>query len=121
MKLKITLPLPDNFSNSRAHWRAKLKAKKQYWADCDLLRTIKAVPRPPKKPWDKSRITVKFFVWSPMDQSNLMARMKWPEDWLVNSGYIVDDAPKHLEYTGVPTQKVERKHQRVEITLEKMS
>lgn len=118
--MRFVLPLPDNFSNSRAHWRTKNRAKKQYWEDCDLLVAAQKAPRAPAKPWGKARITAAFFCWNEMDQSNLMARMKWPEDFLVTRGYLEDDSPRHLQYTGIPTQEIDRKNQRLEIVLEKV-
>jgi hypothetical protein len=33
--LVFVLPLPINIGNSRTHWAAKLKAKKDYWKVCD--------------------------------------------------------------------------------------
>ena len=115
----FVVPLPLNIANARLHWRSRLKKKKQLWADLDLLQMARKIPAAPRKPWDKTNITVHFYLWNSSDVSNLMARMKFVEDWLVNSGYIVDDSPKHLTYTGLPGQSIDRKNQRLEVTLEK--
>lgn len=118
--IKLTLPLPENFSNSRAHWRTKLRKKKAYWAACQKLLDAKLIKKPPRKAWEQTIITAHFRLWNTSDQSNLMARMKWPEDVLVRFGYIVDDAPKHLTYSGVPTQEIARKNLGLDITLQRV-
>jgi len=43
--------------------------------------------------------------------------MKWVVDWLVKRGYLVDDSPTYLEWV-MPTQEIDRKNRRIEITLE---
>ena len=52
-----------------------------------------------------------------MDPDNATFRLKWVLDWLTVSGYIVDDGPQHIvEFKD--TQHIDRKEQRVEVTLE---
>jgi len=53
-----------------------------------------------------------------MDHDNLAARMKWPQDYLVKAGFIVDDDPAHLEWAGFPEQFIDRKDKRLVIELE---
>ena len=52
-----------------------------------------------------------------MDGDGLVSRAKWPVDWLVKRGYLVDDSPIYLEWV-MPTQEIDRKNRRIEITLE---
>ena len=52
-----------------------------------------------------------------MDTDNLMARLKWPVDWIVKAGYLADDGPKVLEWE-MPQQVIDRRNMRVEIELE---
>ena len=111
--MKITLPLPPNRANSRWHWRTENRKKQAYYLSC----IGSDVGKRPAQPYDKARISVTLYVWAEMDADNLMARLKWCLDWLKSRGIITDDSPKHLEWAGMPTQVVDRKNRRVEITL----
>lgn len=103
--MKITLPLPPNMANSRMHWRVKQKEKKAYFAACDLVSlTWKGEP---DAPW-KAVITPTLYCGGRMDMDNAFARCKWPVDWMVRSGYLVNDNPAHLEWE-MPRQVVSRK------------
>ena len=53
-----------------------------------------------------------------MDDDNALARCKWPVDWLVSRGYLVDDKPAHCRMT-IPEQIITRKktEQRLVITI----
>ena len=117
--MKLVLPLPMNLANSRLHWRVKNKRKREYFELLDALLMTRNLPDPPAKPWKKARIKVHAYLWSPQDEDNLMARLKWPVDWLRNAGYVVDDRKKNLIYAGIPEQSIDRKHTRLEITLVK--
>lgn len=113
--------MPPNLGNARMHWAIKHKKKTAFWAMADLLMKGKVFPKPPKKPWEKARITAHCVVGAVNDGDNLMARMKWICDFLVTRHYIVDDKPKHLEWSGMPTQRVSRKNAScVEIALERI-
>lgn len=111
---KLVLPLPDNLANSRMHWRKKGSTKELYFLQC----TAADNPKRPRTPPAKVRITATVYTWNPMDADNLMARMKWPLDWMKKRGWITDDGPKHLEWAGIPAQAIDRKNMRIEITLE---
>ena len=110
--MKLTLPLPPNRGNARWHWRTENKLKNEYY---DLCLFSVRVRRPMSMP-DRMRITVKLFTWSQMDTDNLMARLKWPVDFLVRRGYIRDDSPDALTWE-MPTQAIDRKNQRIEVEL----
>ena len=99
------------------NWRVRNSKKNKYYKTCDNLQLVGDIPRPPETPMGPCLITVKMSVYSIMDESNCMARMKWVEDWLVTRGYLVDDKPSMLHYTAIPTQKVDRKNQGIEISL----
>ena len=122
--LTFTLPLPDrSFSpNGRSHWAVKHKKKNALWAMADLLVKGKINPKPPKTPWAKSEISARLVVGALHDEGNCLNRLKPLEDWLTTRGYIVDDSPKHLKWTGLPEQRVSRKNlPEVEITLTRVA
>lgn len=110
--MRLTLPLPPNIANSRMHWRTRNRKRNDYEDRCTIVAGWSKDP-----PMNKARITVKLYTWSTMDTDNLMARLKWPVDWLVKAGYLVDDDPTHLEWI-MPTQKIDRKNRRVVINLD---
>lgn len=119
--LLFTMPMPDNLANSRMHWAVKSKRKNALWAMCDLLVKGKVLPKKPKEPWKKAQITVHMTLGNVMDTDNAVARCKQGIDWLVTRGYLVDDKPKHLIWTGMPTQRVSRKNSpELSITLERL-
>lgn len=133
--MKLTLPLPPNRANAREHWRTTDKRKRAYYNKADAA-LIKAMPpgtditivagktrRSPFRPrlafaetW-KMRLGATFYVWNLMDRGNAVARLKWVEDALVNFGLLVDDNEEWLDLQ-MPTQVIDRKNTRVEITLE---
>ena len=114
--MRITLPLPPNIANARMHWRTKNRKGKEYFESCDWLRITGEVPRL-VGPLPRARIRATLYMWGVMETDNLMARLKFPVDWLVSRGYIVDDSPKRLEWE-MPQQAIDRKNPRVEIELE---
>ncbi len=114
--MKFVLPLPVNLGNARIHWRKKNRMKKDYWLACTVGMRLKWPPR--GEPWKKATISAHFYVWNLMDDDNAMARVKWSVDWLVLQGYIVDDSRKVLTWSGLPDQTIDRKDQRLVLTLE---
>lgn len=115
--MKLVLPLPPNRGNGLRghHWAVEERQKNNYYLEC-LSRY--SLNRPPK-PYQRARISVKLFTHQPMDEDNLHARLKFPIDWLQEREYIVDDSPKVLVW-GPVTQAIDRKNQRLEITLEEI-
>jgi hypothetical protein len=111
--------MPANLGNARMHWRKKNRMKKDYYASLDTLLAARKIRKPPSKVWEQATITVEMYVWSLMDLDNAFARLKWPLDWLSINGYIADDRIRNLHYSGFPEQEVDRKDQRLVITLEK--
>ena len=117
--MKLVLPLPPNIANgSHGHWATRHKAKLAYWRECDMRAVANLIPGSPAAPPQRARIAVTLYLWAHMDDSNVMRRLKWVEDWLTTRGYIVDDSRKHLEYAGLPAQVIDRKNPRVELTIE---
>ena len=110
--MKLTLPLPPNRANARWHWRKEKLLRDSYFMRCLAMQGLKW-----REPATHARISATLYVWSVMDMDNLMARLKWPVDWLVHRGYITDDDPAHLQWT-LPEQQIDRRNQRVEIELE---
>lgn len=115
--IRLTLPLPPNMANGRAHWRVKDRQRKEYRRAAFVWR-IEGGPQPPEQPMAKARIRATLYLHSLMDFDNLMARLKWTVDFLVQDGWIVDDSPKHLEWDGFPAQEIDRKRPRVVLHLE---
>jgi len=67
--------------------------------------------------YQRVRISAKFFLHQVMDTDNLTARLKWPVDSLVAYRVIPDDSPQYVTMGSIE-QEVDRKHQRLELTLE---
>jgi hypothetical protein len=99
--LVFVLPLPVNIGNSRTHWAAKFKAKKDYWTLCDLMLMAKRLPARPAKPYPRAQLTAAIHHTHDTDADNREARLKWALDWLKTRGYIVDDGDAYLERTTV--------------------
>lgn len=119
MTLTLVVPMPLNLANSRMHWRKRHREKVAYWDTLDMMRVLKHLPPPPKRPLSKARITSHMVLGAPMDQDNAMSRHKWVCDWLQERGYIADDRAKCLTWTGFPEQRVSRKEPAsITITLE---
>ena len=113
----FVLPLPPNRANARWHWRTEKQKKDTWFTHADALYRVSK--EPPMAP-GKTRVTAKLYTWNKMDIDNLFGRVKWPMDWLVRRGYLADDDPDSIEWAGIPKQEVDRKNQRIEITLEEI-
>lgn len=116
MTITLELPLPVNLANARMHWRVKDRERKAYRATLDLLLAAKRLPSPPVAPLSPIVIRPALYVWSQMDDDNALARVKWAADWLKTHGYIVDDKRPHCRFT-IPEQVIDRKNQRLVLTL----
>ena len=125
--MRITLPLPPNRANAREHWRVTHKKKKDYYAKAELalrgqcawvMNMATGEPRVrAERPCSKRmRLDATLYVGAKMDRGNLVARLKWLEDALVNYGLLVDDNEEWLDLQ-MPTQVIDRKNPRVVIEL----
>jgi hypothetical protein len=107
--LVFVLPLPINSGNSRTHWAAKDKARREYMQVCDYLAMAKRLPGRPAKPFSRAQLTAAIHHTHDTDADNREARLKWAIDWLKTRGYIVDDSDAHLDRTelcrAVPCRK----------------
>ena len=112
--MKLVLPLPPNRANARWHWRTEKRKKDAYFMRCMV-----ALPKRPRVPFARASMRVTAYTHQEMDVDNLNARMKWPLDWLVRAGFIVDDSPKNLDWLTME-QQVDRKNQRIEVELEEI-
>lgn len=117
MEMVFRVPLPPNLGNARMHWRVRHNQKKEYWQTLDGLQLVGQLPNPPQAPWTQALAAVRVFGYNYQDESNVFARLKFLEDWLVTRGYIIDDNRKVLSYTGIPSQTIDRKNPRIEFTL----
>ena len=131
--MKLTLPLPPNRANAREHHMATHRKKKAYYAkvygvcvaampDGTHLTLVPSDahgglrPRLTLAETRRMRLDATLYVSSKMDRGNLVARLKWLEDALVNYGLLVDDNKEWLDLQ-MPTQVIDRKNRRVEIEL----
>lgn len=117
--LRITLPLPPNRANARGHWRVIQRERKAYEAAAGT-RLCEQVPAGRRYALCDVpvRVTAAFYVWARMDQDNLVSRLKWPLDVLVKWGVLRSDAAEWFALSGIPSQAIDRKHQRVELLIE---
>ncbi len=130
-RTRLELPLPPNVANPGrhfGHWRTRHRAKVAWMDGAALAVSLNF----PATCYPRARVTCHFFVWSRMDADNLAARQKWVLDFLKSptasvmgncvtfGGWIADDDPLHLELLP-PYQTVDRKHRRVEVTIESLA
>lgn len=94
--LVFEFPLPMNRANRHQHFMAKHKARKELWRVLDQRVTVKYLPKPPAKPYDRAHAVMEVRTFRQMDEDNATARTKDCLDWLVTRGYVVDDSPLHL-------------------------
>ena len=114
--LTLSLPLPPNMANARQHWRVKHRTRKAYLSALDALRSARILPPPPSAPLSPVVLSSTLYLWAHMDDDNALARIKYAADWLVRSGYLVDDKRPHCRFT-VPEQAIDRTDPRLVITL----
>lgn len=102
------LPLPQNLNRNRhTAWQAAHAAKRKWYALADAWGLRYRHPSPPAQPWRLIRVTAVLTMRASMDPENAMRRAsKWPMDWLVSRGYLVDDRAKHVRWTGLPEQRI---------------
>ena len=103
--MQFTIPIPQKVSTnviySGKHWTVR----KQH---ADLYHQyIRAEVKPPEKGFEYPiDITYIFnFKGKLLDTTNCTYMVKLLEDGLVKSGIIEDDDPKHVQYTGIYSQK----------------
>ena len=113
--IRLTLPLPPNRANAREHWRVTWRRKRDYYDAASYFLAEQELELP--YGLERPTLTATLYVWAKMDPDNATARLKWPIDCLVMHGILVDDSEKHLDFTQIPKQVVDRKNRRVEIVL----
>lgn len=94
--------------------------KHEYALKCTALAAGQV--KRPRQPWERWRLVeARFRVWNERDPIELLAGLKWPVDWLVDAGFVVDDSPRHLISTPHPEQTVDRANRGVTITIERVT
>jgi len=129
-RVVLTLPLPPspnkvfrqhyfiaNSTKNSYRWQAWKKANDQHW--------------PSHNPPSPAVLDAEFCLQNLRDEDNLYASLKWVLDalkkvqagdvaWRRNvrdtMGYFVDDDPRHLTL-GKVTQRIDRRHKRVVVTI----
>ena len=100
------MPHKDLRGNSRAHWAAKIKPKKDLQVETMIkLREVEAMPM--------SKVQIRYIAYycgKPIDADNLIMGMKHAQDVLAIEGIIEDDNPTYVkeiatEYHQVKTRK----------------
>lgn len=127
--LTLTLPMPPNIANNRGHSRWEGSAKKRWlWGTPNALGVVNLMRMSPPlakllpaTPFERVTISATLYVWARMDDDNAVARLKWPLDALKHAGFIVDDKRPWCRLLGIPVQKIDRKHQRIELVLSPLS
>jgi hypothetical protein len=102
----IVLPMSPNMANARRMWRVTNKLRSGYFHFLEDLMRQGLLPEPPFMPPEKAIIRVKMYVKKEHDFDNAVSRCKWPCDFLVNAGYLLDDRPKNMVWHGMPEQEV---------------
>jgi hypothetical protein len=102
--IKVFLPMPSERANARKHYMAAAKEKRDYFDACNLflMETHQTVPHQ----LVFVRYNVHLETGRAMDFDNLVARTKWPIDFLVERGFLVNDDPKHFWPYQLPTQEI---------------
>lgn len=127
--LRLTLPVPPSPNNWPSHPMQHHREKSAYkrtvwWAACEQS-------PPMAHPPERVVMFAHFFLHALRDEDNLKGSLKWLVDALKQKqtgevrwrdgiadtkGYYVDDSPDRLTILE-PVQEIDRKHQRVEVTL----
>lgn len=105
----MILPMPPNRGNTRGHTRFQTSAKNKYFALCDSLFHQQGYYPFRLPPLEKTTWHAEFFVKQKtnlMDFDNMVARLKWPFDYLKLRKLIVDDSWDKFWPNQLPTQQV---------------
>lgn len=109
--MRFCMPLGVNRTNRASgtgHWTTLHRQDERYREALDALARMGAFPAPPTMPYPRVRIRITLYTWAIMDTDNAVSRAKAAIDWIVRAGYVVDDTPAHLEWSGMPDQVVDR-------------
>jgi len=101
--------MPPNRGNARGHWAVNYRAQRDYYNRLDNLQLIGFLPRLPAEPMGLVRLDVVAVLARRNDSDNLVARCKWPIDWLVSRRYLKSDDPSVLDWPMMPEKRVSRK------------
>lgn len=121
--ITLTLPVPPQRANDRSHWTKVMREKKKYYEECvysilNQTRGLKLVhPYSPSNgiikswttPWEYIEWEASMDVQRLHDFDNLVARLKWPIDALVQNGIIKNDDWLHCRPRKFPTQVLKSK------------
>ncbi len=123
--LRIVLPLPSGLLSpnhtvgSMGGRFAKAGAIKKYRR---LTREAVEAEQIDTAPWNKVIITSTFYFAQNRhrDSRNALGSLKSAYDGIVDSGLIPDDDHKHVQ-EGSPVFEIDKKHPRVELTIERLA
>lgn len=120
MSLTLTLPMPSNRANRKGsgHWRT-VKRDHDAYLNAAVVRILQQSKSDQRALLASEPVVVTaiFYVWSVMDDDNCVARMKVPLDALKHAGVLKDDKRPWCRLSGIPEQVIDRKQQRIVLTL----
>jgi len=107
-KFRFEFPLPMNRGQDTGNGKHRSQMKKKYYKELDGLLLANLLPGPPKLPLLRAFASASVFAHNKNDDDNVMARMKWPQDWLKSRGYISEDKRPYLTWVSIPEQTIDR-------------
>lgn len=122
--ITITLPVPPQRANDRSHWTKVMREKKKYYEECaKYLLEVKCLAKniltdKMVETYAHIRVfnSITYVEWDASmdvarlhDFDNLVARLKWPIDALVQNGIIKNDDWLHCRPRSFPTQVLKSK------------
>lgn len=110
--MHLILPLPPNRANDGVgwHWRREHRMKGEYFMAC-----LARYGKPPPQANGRMVVSFTLYTHNPMDDDNATARVKFPLDWLVQRGYVVNDTPSWVDLR--VSQEIDRGNQRAEVEI----
>lgn len=112
--ITLILPIPPQRANDRSHWTKVMREKKKYYEECHIALFFDKINPVFKKlvrpylhefvEWEASMDVQRLH-----DFDNLVARLKWPIDALVQNGIIKNDDWLHCRPKSFPTQVLKSK------------
>lgn len=109
---KFILPMPPTRGNARGMSRFANSHRDKYWALCDIAMHDLGFYPFRDEPLQKAKWHAEFVVAHPMhlmDFDNLVAKLKWPFDYLQARNIIVNDSHDKFWPYQLPLQSVAKK------------
>jgi hypothetical protein len=105
--LQLRLPLPGNRANSRDSNLKAYRLKAEYYERCRMEILAQGIRKVPKL--ERATYEAVVVALNPYDNDNLVALLKWPQDFLAQMGVVETDGAKFLWPRKFPMQKTTKK------------